>query len=40
MEDGHVTVPAPDDLSALQRAPEWTKSILEAAFRGAPARGK
>jgi len=40
MEDGHVTFPAPDDLSALQRAPEWTKSILEAAFRGAPARGK
>jgi len=40
MEDGHVTFPAPDDLSALQRAPVWTKSILEAAFRGAPAHAK
>ena len=38
MEDGQVTFPAPDDLNTLQRAPEWTKSILEAAFRGAPAR--
>jgi predicted ABC-type ATPase len=40
MEDGRVTFPAADDLSALQRAPAWTKSILEAAFRGAPARVK
>jgi predicted ABC-type ATPase len=38
MEDGQVTFPAPDDLKALQRAPEWTKSILEAALRGGPAR--
>ncbi len=38
MEDGQVTFPAPEDLNALQRAPEWTKSILEAALRGGPAR--
>ena len=38
MEDGQVTFPAADDLKALQRAPEWTKSILEAALRGGPAR--
>jgi predicted ABC-type ATPase len=40
MEDGHLTFPAPDDLDALRRAPEWTKSILEAAFRGGTARGR
>ena len=34
MENGQVTLPAPDDLNALQRAPEWTRSILEAALRG------
>ncbi|HKT73621.1 MAG TPA: AAA family ATPase [Steroidobacteraceae bacterium] len=33
MENGQVISPAPDDLEALQRAPEWTKSILEAACR-------
>jgi predicted ABC-type ATPase len=39
MENGHATLPAPDDLNALQRAPEWTRSILEAALRGGPPRG-
>ena len=34
MEDGRVISPAPDDLKALQRAPEWTKPILEAALLG------
>jgi hypothetical protein len=34
MEKGQVTWPAPDDLNALRRAPEWAKSILEAALRG------
>jgi len=38
MENGQVISPAPDDLNALRRAPEWTKSILEAALRGGPAR--
>jgi predicted ABC-type ATPase len=38
MENGQVISPAPDNLKALQRAPEWTKSILEAALRGGPAR--
>jgi predicted ABC-type ATPase len=38
MENGQVISPAPDDLEALQRAPEWTKPILEAALRGEPAR--
>jgi predicted ABC-type ATPase len=38
MKDGHVTFPAPDDLDALRRAPEWTRSILEAALRGEPVR--
>jgi hypothetical protein len=37
MENGHVISPAPDDLKALQRAPEWRKSILEAALRPGPA---
>jgi predicted ABC-type ATPase len=37
MEDGQVIWPAPDDLEALQRVPEWTKSILEAALRAGPA---
>jgi predicted ABC-type ATPase len=36
MENGRVVSPASDDLKALQRAPEWTKPILEAALRGAP----
>jgi hypothetical protein len=31
MENGQVISPAPDDPKALQRAPEWTRSILEAA---------
>jgi predicted ABC-type ATPase len=38
MESGRVISPVPDDLKALQRAPEWTKPILEAALRGGPAR--
>jgi predicted ABC-type ATPase len=38
MENGQVISPAADDIEALQRAPEWTKSILEAALRGGPAR--
>ena len=38
MENGQVISPAPDDLKALQRAPDWTKPILEAALRGGPAR--
>lgn len=33
MENSEVIFPAPDDLNALQRVPEWTKSILEAALR-------
>jgi predicted ABC-type ATPase len=33
MESGRVVSPAPDDLKALQRAPEWTRPILEAALR-------
>jgi len=32
-----VISPAPDDLDALQRAPEWSKSFLEAALRAGPA---
>jgi hypothetical protein len=38
MENGQVISAARDNLKALQRAPEWTKPILEAALRGAPAR--
>ena len=34
MENGQVLSPAPDDLNALRRVPEWAKSILEAALRG------
>jgi len=37
MENGQVVWPAPDDLKALQRVPEWTKPILEAALRSGPA---
>jgi predicted ABC-type ATPase len=37
MENSEVIFPAPDNLKALQRAPEWTKPILEAALRGGPA---
>jgi predicted ABC-type ATPase len=33
MENGQVISPAPEDLDALQRAPEWVKPILEAALR-------
>lgn len=32
MERGKLIWPSPDDLEALQRAPNWTKAILEAAF--------
>jgi predicted ABC-type ATPase len=38
MENGQVLSPAPDDLDALERAPQWTRSILEAALRGGSAR--
>jgi predicted ABC-type ATPase len=34
MENGQVISPAPNNLKALQRTPEWTKAILEAALRG------
>lgn len=34
MVNRRVTSPAPDDLKALPRAPEWAKPILEAALRG------
>ena len=37
-ENGRVISPAPDDFYALQRTPEWTKAILEAALRGGPKR--
>ena len=37
MENGRIIWPAHDDLNALQRAPEWTKPILEAALRGGAA---
>jgi predicted ABC-type ATPase len=33
MENGRVTSPTPDNLKALQNAPEWAKPILEAALR-------
>jgi len=36
MENGQAISPAPDDLKALQGAPEWAKPILEAALRGGP----
>ena len=36
MENGRMTSPTADDLKALQRAPEWTRAILEAALRRAP----
>jgi predicted ABC-type ATPase len=38
MENGQVISPTPDDLQALQHAPEWAKPILEAALRGGPTR--
>jgi predicted ABC-type ATPase len=38
MEDGEVIAPAPDNLKALQRAPEWTRPVLEAALRSGPPR--
>ena len=34
MENGQLITPAPNNLEALQRTPEWTKAILEAALRG------
>jgi predicted ABC-type ATPase len=33
MENGQVITPAADNLEALQRTPEWTKAIVEAALR-------
>ena len=38
METGRVISPAPDDLKALQSAPEWTRPILEAALRSEQSR--
>ena len=38
MENRKVVFPARDDLETLQRAPQWSKSILEAALRGGPTR--
>lgn len=38
MEHGRVLLPAADDLKALQRTPEWAKSIVEAALRHRPVR--
>jgi predicted ABC-type ATPase len=38
MESGRVTRPAPDDLDALQLAPEWARPLLEAALRGGATR--
>jgi predicted ABC-type ATPase len=38
MEKGQVISPSRDDVKALQRAPEWTKPIFEAALRGGPVR--
>jgi len=40
MENAQVIWPAHNDVKALQRAPEWTKPILEAALRGGPVRGR
>jgi predicted ABC-type ATPase len=40
MENAQVIWPAHDDVKALQRAPEWTKPILEAALRGGPVRDR
>jgi len=33
MENGRVKSPSPEDLKALQVAPEWTRPVLEAALR-------
>lgn len=33
MDHRRVVFPAPDDLQQMLRAPDWAKSILEAAFR-------
>ena len=38
MENGQVISPTPEDLEALQHAPEWAKPILETALRGGPTR--
>ena len=38
MENGKVIRPAPDDLKALQRTPEWAKPVLEVALRDGSAR--
>lgn len=40
MEDGQIISPAPDDLKALRRVPEWAKSILEVALRDRPAHNR
>jgi len=38
MENGRLLWPASDDLKALERAPQWTRPILEAALRSKPDR--
>jgi predicted ABC-type ATPase len=38
MENGRVLYPDPADLKALQRVPEWTRPIVEAALRRAQGR--
>ena len=38
MEQGRVVSPAPDDLEALQGAPKWTRSLIEAALLGQQSR--
>jgi predicted ABC-type ATPase len=35
---GQVVSPEADDLKALQGAPQWTRSIIEAALRGRQSR--
>ena len=34
MEDGRLVWPAPDDVDALQRTPDWAKPLMEAALMG------
>ena len=33
MEQGRLLTPTGDDVDALQRVPEWTRSLVEAALR-------
>ena len=34
MRDGHLVWPAPDDVEALRRTPDWAKPLMEAALMG------